>query len=75
MLCNCSGSQTLERDFTYVSDVVDGIVATLNYKPSQCGEVFNLGHSHPEVVSQLVGFLEEDLGMKAAVVSISRWSV
>jgi nucleoside-diphosphate-sugar epimerase len=53
-----------------VSDVVDGIIATLNYQPHQCGETFNLGRGQPEVVSKLVRFLEEDLGKKAVVVSI-----
>ena len=53
-----------------MTDVVDGIIATLKYQPRQCGETFNLGRSQPEVVSQLVGFLEEDLGKKAVVVSI-----
>ena len=55
----------LQRDFTYVSDIVDGIIAA-----SELGaplEVFNLGNTHPEKVSTLIHLLEEGLGRKANI--------
>lgn len=55
----------LERDFTYVSDIVDGIIAA-----SELGaplEVFNLGNTHPEKVSTLIRLLENGIGKKANI--------
>ena len=54
-----------QRDFTYVSDIVDGIIAA-----SELGsqlEVFNLGNTRPEKVSALIHLLEEGLGRKANI--------
>ena len=50
----------LQRDFTYVSDIVDGVIAA-----SELGaplEVFNLGNTHPEKVGELIRLLEHGLG-------------
>jgi len=55
----------LQRDFTYVSDIVDGVIAA-----SELGaplEVFNLGNTHPEKVSTLIHLLEDGLGKKANI--------
>jgi len=55
----------LQRDFTYVSDIVEGIIAA-----SELGsqlEVFNLGNTRPEKVSTLIHLLEEGLGRKANI--------
>ena len=51
------------RDYTFVDDVVDGIIATLTV-PVQF-EVFNLGNSHPVSLSQMIRFLEQQLGKQA----------
>lgn len=55
----------LQRDFTYVSDIVDGVIAA-----SELGaplEVFNLGNTHPEKVATLIQLLEAGLGRKANI--------
>ena len=55
----------LQRDFTYVSDIVEGVIAA-----SELGaplEVFNLGNTRPEKVSTLIHLLEEGLGKKANI--------
>ena len=60
-----SDGTELQRDFTYVSDIVDGVIAA-----SELGaqlEVFNLGNTHPEKVSTLIHLLEEGLGRKANI--------
>ena len=69
IFCNFSGSETVERDFTYVTDVVEGITAAMSYRPRRCGEVFNLGRGQPEPLTSLVPLLERILGIKAVVVS------
>ena len=60
-----SDGTELQRDFTYVSDIVDGVIAA-----SELGaqlEVFNLGNTHPEKVSTLIHLLEDGLGRKANI--------
>ena len=55
----------LQRDFTYVSDIVEGVIAA-----SELGaplEVFNLGNTRPEKVSTLIHLLEQGLGVKANI--------
>eukprot|EP00051_Salpingoeca_urceolata_P020910 m.320248 g.320248 ORF g.320248 m.320248 type:complete len:204 (-) comp19706_c0_seq14:27-638(-) len=57
----------LQRDFTFVDDIVDGLLAVANASHITSG-VFNLGHSKPEFVSDLIGHLEQALGKQAEVV-------
>lgn len=45
------GSQI--RDFTYVSDIVEGLILAAEIKQSS-GEIFNLGCSNPIVLNQLI---------------------
>jgi len=57
------------RDFTYVDDIVDGIVKILLYPPAQRPtppvRVFNLGHHRPVETLLFVRMLEELLEKKA----------
>ena len=65
------------RDFTYVDDIVDGVVKVLLYPPPTLPadvpppprtlRVFNLGHHRPVETILFVRMLEELLGKKAAV--------
>nr|XP_006818791.1 PREDICTED: UDP-glucuronate 4-epimerase 4-like [Saccoglossus kowalevskii] len=57
----------LERDFTYIDDIINGVMATLSYTPRRCGEVFNLGYGHPENLLKMIGYLEEAVGKKAVL--------
>ncbi|TFF96104.1 MAG: NAD-dependent epimerase/dehydratase family protein, partial [Promethearchaeota archaeon] len=41
------------RDFTYISDIVNGLILSAEKKTTK-GEVFNLGCSNPISVNQLV---------------------
>lgn len=59
----------LERDFTYIDDIVAGTVAAVDHigpstKPAPF-KVYNLGNKSPVTVSELVDLLEEFLGRKA----------
>jgi UDP-glucuronate 4-epimerase len=59
------------RDYTYVDDIVSGILAALDYEPASCGrapfEIFNLGNSHPVKLGELVRMLERETGKKAII--------
>ena len=59
---NADGSE-LMRDFTYISDIVSGVVASMRLGADL--EVFNLGNTRPEKVSQLIALLEDGLGIRA----------
>jgi len=56
----------MRRDFTFVDDVVRGILAVLD-KPAAPGEhrTYNVGNSHPEELLDMVALLEELLGVQA----------
>lgn len=53
----------MERDFTYVDDVVDGVVRALERPPTAHGDaaphrLYNLGNDRPERLGDLVAHLE-----------------
>lgn len=56
----------LYRDFTYVDDIVEGIVRLLNNPPaknqdSAAHRVFNIGNNSPEKLMKFIGALEKAL--------------
>lgn len=53
------------RDYTYVDDIVDGIIAACFDTSSL--EIFNLGHNHPYSIMDLIGCIEDYFGKKAAI--------
>ncbi len=59
------------RDFTYVDDIVDGVVKVLLYPPTEPPtppyRIFNLGHNRPVEVLLFVRMLEQMLGRPAQV--------
>lgn len=54
------GDGSARRDYTYVDDIVEGILAATRYTGSPY-EVINLGNSHAVTLSELVGALREVL--------------
>ncbi len=64
----------LKRDFTYIDDIVAGVLACLA-RPPEAGPappVFNIGNNRGEYVSELVALLEAGLGRRAVVHSAPR---
>jgi len=63
------GDGSSGRDYTYIDDIVAGVLTALDYGPeSSCGapfEVFNLGNSHPVKLAELVELLERATGRRA----------
>jgi UDP-glucuronate 4-epimerase len=57
----------LRRDFTYVDDIVAGVVGALDRPPADAREprLLNIGNSRSEAVSELVALLEASLGRQA----------
>lgn len=61
------GDGSSARDYTYIGDIVNGIVAAINYDGSKY-EAFNLGNSFPVKLIELVRNLEEVIGVKAKII-------
>ena len=64
------GDGNTGRDYTYVDDIVAGVLAALEYDPRPAAgdapfEVFNLGNSHPVKLNDLIALLERVTGRKA----------
>ena len=59
----------LKRDFTYIDDIVAGVVGCLEHPPgdSPPARVLNIGNHRAEDVRTLVALLEQALGRKAEV--------
>jgi UDP-glucuronate 4-epimerase len=55
----------MKRDFTFIDDIVAGIIAALNYREGF--EVFNLGNSRPEELMDMIALLEKNLKKKAKI--------
>lgn len=56
------------RDFTYIDDIVDGILAAHAKPPAQTNgfhQVYNLGNDRPEELMAMIDLLETELGVKA----------
>ena len=53
----------LKRDFTYIDDIVDGIVKALDSDYEN--EIFNLGKGSPDELGEMISIIEEKLGIKA----------
>jgi UDP-glucuronate 4-epimerase len=64
---------TLRRDFTYIDDIVAGILGVLDRPPSgDAPRLLNIGNNQSETVSKLVALLEEGLGKKAVIIDQPR---
>jgi len=53
------------RDFTYIDDIVDGIVAAINHIPPNKFALYNMGNNRPEKLMNFIEILENALGRKA----------
>lgn len=57
----------LKRDFTYVDDIVDGIISSLQLKLAETEKhkIYNLGNNKPEKLMDFICILEKYIGKKA----------
>ena len=62
------GDGSTERDYTYVADIVDGILAALDRKLRY--EIINLGNSDPVSLREFIGIIESIAGKKAKIVQV-----
>ena len=60
------GDGTAERDFTYIDDILQGVMAAIDYDKTPF-EIINLGESATITVNRMIELLEDALGEKAIV--------
>ena len=62
----------MRRDFTYVDDIVAGVLAVLDRPPAPTNQgaparVYNIGNNRPEPLMRYIALLEDALGIKARI--------
>ncbi len=62
----------MERDFTYIDDIVAGVLSCLAAPPADDGvkaphRVYNIGNNKPEHLTHFVSLIEQALGKKAII--------
>lgn len=60
----------MQRDFTYIDDVVDGILSALDKPPKNNvanHQIYNLGNNKSESLMRYIGIIEKALGKEAII--------
>ncbi len=60
------GDGSTRRDYTYVSDILQGMISSLSYDGPLC-DVFNLGENETTSLSQLIDVLQNTLQRRAVI--------
>ncbi|MGH9751570.1 MAG: GDP-mannose 4,6-dehydratase, partial [Blastocatellia bacterium] len=60
------GDGSAKRDFTYIDDILQGVMAAIDYDATPF-EIINLGESQTITVNRMIELLEEALGRKAMI--------
>lgn len=63
------GEGKMARDFTFIDDIVDGVVGVLAHPPNRGGhELYNIGDNDPMGLMEMISTLEATLGLKAKMI-------
>lgn len=55
----------MERDFTYIDDIINGIFGTIEIKKNFKHKIYNLGNNKPELLEDFIKIIENNLEKKA----------
>lgn len=61
------GDGTTARDYTFISDIVDGIIGALNHRDGPICDIFNLGGSQTVTLNDLIATIEAAVGRRAQI--------
>ena len=64
------GDGSTARDYTYVHDIVRGILAAADYTENSSFEIFNLGGAATTTLNELIGLVESAVGKPAVIHSL-----
>lgn len=64
---NVYNNGDMSRDFTYIGDIVEGIVNIIHTEPNEVSEckIYNIGNGHPVNLMDFIAEIEEACGRKA----------
>ena len=62
----------MQRDFTYIDDIVAGVIACLNKPPiskvmAPLHRIYNIGNNHAEPLMRFIAVIEETVGISAEI--------
>ncbi len=60
------GDGSTKRDYTYIDDIISGIISAIEYEKSSY-EIINLGGGEPVTLSNMIEEIENALGKKALI--------
>jgi UDP-glucuronate 4-epimerase len=66
------GSERHRRSFTYIGDIVDGLVAALHNLDACVGEILNIGTDASATTGEAIQIVEEIIGKEARLVTRPR---
>ncbi len=66
------GDGSMSRDFTFVGDVVDGVLAACERIDAHGYRVWNLGHNHPVALRDMIHAISRVVGREARVRTVER---
>ena len=55
----------MKRDFTFINDIIDGIMGAVKLNKKFEHRIYNLGNNNPEDLSDFINLIEETIGIKA----------
>ncbi|WP_405224955.1 NAD-dependent epimerase [Dokdonia sp. Asnod1-B02] len=55
----------LSRDFTYISDIIDGVMTVISSASQSKNPIYNIGNSKPVKLLDFISALESELGLTA----------
>ncbi len=55
----------LSRDFTYISDIIDGVMTVISSDSQSKNSIYNIGNSKPVKLLDFISALESELGLTA----------
>jgi len=57
----------MERDFTYVEDIVQGIFLIMNGQKEYLNKIYNIGNTNPVNLNEFIKTIEQILSKKAVI--------
>ena len=63
------GDGTTSRDYTYIDDIVDGIIRSCNYveNNNDVYEILNLGNSSPVSLKEMINTIGQAIGVEPKI--------
>lgn len=61
------GDGSTRRDYTYIDDILLGIISAINYMGKNYYQIINLGGGEPVSLEEMINILENTIGKKAII--------